>query len=66
MTLLRGVAVAYVGDSAAAALFKKVGFQVAAGVPYMLETQPAMATFRIGLFGLDKVGRCRLTLSNPS
>ena len=31
------------------------GFQVAAGVPWMLDTQPAMATFRIGLFGLDKV-----------
>ena len=50
-----GVVVAYVGDKAAAARFKKAGFQIAAGVPYMLETQPEMATFRIGLFGLDKV-----------
>ena len=35
-----GVAVAYVGDKAIAAKFKKAGFQIAAGVPYMLETQP--------------------------
>ena len=50
-----GVAVAYVGDKAVAGKFKAAGFQIAAGVPYMLETQPDMATFRFGLFGLDKV-----------
>lgn len=50
-----GVVVVYVGDKAAAVRFKKAGFQIAAGVPYMLETQPEMGTFRIGLFGLDKV-----------
>jgi aspartate aminotransferase-like enzyme len=50
-----GVAVAYVGDKTVAGKFKAAGFQIAAGVPYMLETQPEMATFRFGLFGLDKV-----------
>lgn len=50
-----GVAVAYVGDKSVAAKFKAAGFQIAAGVPYMLETQPEMGTFRFGLFGLDKV-----------
>mmetsp|Transcript_4570 Transcript_4570/g.11544 ORF Transcript_4570/g.11544 Transcript_4570/m.11544 type:complete len:143 (+) Transcript_4570:1-429(+) len=50
-----GVVVAYVNDTAAHVKFKNVGFQVAAGVPWMLETQPGMSTFRIGLFGLDKV-----------
>ena len=50
-----GVAVAYVGDKTVAGRFKAAGFQIAAGVPYMLETQPEMATFRFGLFGLDKV-----------
>ena len=50
-----GVAVAYVGDENVAAKFKAAGFQIAAGVPYMLETQPEMGTFRFGLFGLDKV-----------
>jgi aspartate aminotransferase-like enzyme len=50
-----GVAVAYVGDKTVAGRFKAAGFQIAAGVPYMLETQPEMSTFRFGLFGLDKV-----------
>ena len=50
-----GVVVAYVADKAMAVRFKKAGFQIAAGVPYMLDTQPEMATFRIGLFGIDKV-----------
>ena len=35
-----GVAVAYVGDKGVAGKFKAAGFQIAAGVPYMLETQP--------------------------
>jgi hypothetical protein len=35
-----GVAVAYVGDKTVAGKFKAAGFQIAAGVPYMLETQP--------------------------
>ena len=57
-----GVAVAYVGDKAIAAKFKKAGFQIAAGVPYMLETQPEMATFRLGLFGLDKIKDAKKTV----
>ena len=58
-----GVAVVYVGDKAAAARFKAAGLQVAAGVPYMLETQPEMATVRFGLFGLDKVRDAKHTVT---
>ena len=50
-----GVAVAYVGDANVAARFKEAGYQIAAGVPFKLEKQPAASTFRVGLFGLDKL-----------
>ena len=35
--------------------FKAEGFQVAAGVPFMIGEPPGNFTFRIGLFGLDKI-----------
>ncbi|WP_323036282.1 aminotransferase class V-fold PLP-dependent enzyme [Pararhodobacter sp.] len=35
--------------------FAKAGFQIAAGVPLMIDEGPAFKTFRIGLFGLDKL-----------
>ncbi|MDN5857382.1 MAG: aminotransferase class V-fold PLP-dependent enzyme [Pseudonocardia sp.] len=37
------------------AAFKKVGLQVAAGVPLMCGEPADFSTFRIGLFGLDKL-----------
>lgn len=37
------------------AAFKKVGVQVAAGVPLQCEEPEGFSTFRIGLFGLDKL-----------
>ena len=35
--------------------FAKAGFQIAAGVPLMIDEGPEFKTFRIGLFGLDKL-----------
>lgn len=35
--------------------FAKAGFQIAAGVPLMIDEGPEFRTFRIGLFGLDKL-----------
>ncbi|MCL4675029.1 MAG: aminotransferase class V-fold PLP-dependent enzyme [Pararhodobacter sp.] len=35
--------------------FAKAGFQIAAGVPLMVDEGPEFRTFRIGLFGLDKL-----------
>jgi len=50
-----GVVVSYTTDPQMFAKFKKVGLQTAAGVPFMLDEPSGMLTFRIGLFGLDKV-----------
>jgi aspartate aminotransferase-like enzyme len=38
------------------AAFKSAGVQVAAGVPLMCDEPEGWSTFRIGLFGLDKLG----------
>ncbi|HQF03753.1 MAG TPA: alanine--glyoxylate aminotransferase family protein, partial [Phycicoccus sp.] len=38
------------------AAFKTVGLQVAAGVPLMCGEPENWSTFRLGLFGLDKLG----------
>lgn len=38
------------------AAFKSAGLQVAAGVPLMCDEPEGWSTFRIGLFGLDKLG----------
>ncbi|GAB4261339.1 MAG: aminotransferase class V-fold PLP-dependent enzyme [Pararhodobacter sp.] len=35
--------------------FAKAGYQIAAGVPLMVGEGPAFRTFRVGLFGLDKL-----------
>jgi len=35
--------------------FAKAGYQIAAGVPLMVDEGPDFRTFRIGLFGLDKL-----------
>ncbi|MFP5345456.1 MAG: aminotransferase class V-fold PLP-dependent enzyme, partial [Actinomycetes bacterium] len=51
------VAVAFTDDPAirSGAKFKEVGIQVAAGVPLMCGEGDDFSTFRIGLFGLDKL-----------
>ena len=35
--------------------FREKGFQIAAGVPFMINEPAGNNTFRIGLFGLDKI-----------
>ncbi|GAB2803256.1 aminotransferase class V-fold PLP-dependent enzyme [Halomonas shantousis] len=50
-----GVVVSYTGDDAIAAKFMNVGLQVAAGVPLMCGEDENFQSFRIGLFGLDKL-----------
>jgi aspartate aminotransferase-like enzyme len=42
-------------DLQSGSAFAKAGFQIAAGVPLMVDEGPDFRTFRIGLFGLDKL-----------
>ena len=59
------VVVAYTDDPAirSAAKFKQVGMQAAAGVPLMCGEGDDFSTFRIGLFGLDKLSDVDGTVS---
>jgi len=50
-----GVVVVHTSDGGVAAKFIKAGTQIAAGVPFMIGEPDATKTFRIGLFGLDKL-----------
>ncbi|MDL4863180.1 aminotransferase class V-fold PLP-dependent enzyme [Halomonas elongata] len=50
-----GVVVSYTDDAEIAAKFAKAGVQVAAGVPLMCDEGEDFQSFRIGLFGLDKL-----------
>ncbi|HEX6998280.1 MAG TPA: aminotransferase class V-fold PLP-dependent enzyme [Gammaproteobacteria bacterium] len=50
------VVVSYTQDADIVAAFAKAGLQVAAGVPLMCGEPPDYRAFRIGLFGLDKLG----------
>lgn len=64
-----GVAVVYAPDASYFGKFaSKSSLQIAAGVPLMLGPQTedlsTFTTFRIGLFGLDKLKNVDLTLSN--
>ena len=36
--------------------FKRQGLQIAMGVPWRIDEPEGLKTFRIGLFGLDKLG----------
>ncbi|KAK3238323.1 hypothetical protein CYMTET_51652 [Cymbomonas tetramitiformis] len=58
-----GVIVSYTDDATIAAKFKKAGFQIAVGVPFMIDEPAGLQTFRIGLFGLDKVSNPEATLA---
>lgn len=53
-----GVVVSYTSDDAikSGAAFVKLGMQTAGGVPLMCDEPADFKTFRIGLFGLDKLG----------
>jgi aspartate aminotransferase-like enzyme len=52
-----GVVVSYTddGDIQNGKKFVKAGLQVAAGVPLRCDEPAGFGTFRIGLFGLDKI-----------
>ena len=43
--------------------FKEQGLQIAMGVPWKIDEPEGLKTFRIGLFGLDKLGNIDQTLS---
>ncbi|HSH47520.1 MAG TPA: aminotransferase class V-fold PLP-dependent enzyme, partial [Halomonas sp.] len=56
-----GVVVSYTSNADIVSDFAKAGLQVAAGVPLMCDEGDDFQTFRIGLFGLDKlhnIDRC--------
>ena len=59
-----GVVVSYTGDPEikSGAAFSSRGMQIAAGVPLMVDEGPEFQTFRIGLFGLDKLRDVGATL----
>ena len=52
-----GVIVSYTNDAMiqSGAKFRDLGIQIAAGVPLMCDEPKDFSTFRIGLFGLDKL-----------
>ena len=61
-----GVVVSYTEspDIQSGLSFKKIGFQIAAGVPLECDEPADFRTFRIGLFGLDKLKNIDQTLSS--
>jgi aspartate aminotransferase-like enzyme len=61
-----GVVVSYTGDDGIhkGAKFIKAGLQTAAGVPLMCDEPGDFKTFRIGLFGLDKLMHIERTVQN--
>ena len=58
-----GVVVSYTPDPNMFNIFKGKGMQIAAGVPFMINEPAGNFTFRIGLFGLDKVVNKDRTIS---
>jgi len=50
-----GVVVVHTNDAGIAGKFAGAGTQIAAGVPFMIGEPEGTKTFRIGLFGLDKL-----------
>lgn len=61
-----GVVVSYTQDSAIqnGQKFRAVGLQTAAGVPLQCDEGPEFKTFRLGLFGLDKLQHPERTLQH--
>jgi aspartate aminotransferase-like enzyme len=60
-----GVVVVHTDDPAlkSGAAFKEQGLQIAAGVPLHCDEPEGFSTFRVGLFGLDKLGDVDGTVS---
>lgn len=61
-----GVVVSYTGDPAIqnGSRFAAAGLQIAAGVPLMCDEPPDFRSFRLGLFGLDKLSDIDRAVSN--
>ncbi|HCO64939.1 MAG TPA: aminotransferase, partial [Alcanivorax sp.] len=61
-----GVVVCYTGDDGMhnAKKFIGEGLQTAAGVPLMCDEPDDFKTFRVGLFGLDKLNNIERTVEN--
>ncbi len=61
-----GVIVSYTDDAQiqSGAKLKAQGLQIAAGVPLQCDEGPDFRTFRIGLFGLDKLGNVPRTVEH--
>ncbi|MEZ5650144.1 MAG: aminotransferase class V-fold PLP-dependent enzyme [Burkholderiaceae bacterium] len=61
-----GVVVSYTDDPElqSSRRFLALGLQTAAGVPLRCDEPPGFSTFRIGLFGLDKLGDIDRTVAN--
>lgn len=61
-----GVVVAYTGDAAiqSGKKFAEAGLQIAAGVPLMCDEPEGFRTFRLGLFGLDKLANIDRTVAS--
>ena len=51
------------GDSKAVLKLRQAGTQIAAGVPFKIGESEDTTTFRIGLFGLDKLSDPPMTAS---
>ncbi|MCB6178708.1 aminotransferase class V-fold PLP-dependent enzyme [Rhodobacter sp. Har01] len=60
-----GVVVSYTDDTdvQSGAKFRAEGMQIAAGVPLQVGEGPAFKTFRLGLFGLDKIADVEATVA---
>merc|ERR1712146_770720 len=59
-----GVVVVHSNDASVAGKFSSAGTQIAAGVPFMIGEPEETKTFRIGLFGIDKLRDPTVTLGN--
>lgn len=61
-----GVVVSYTSDDSIqnGKAFLGLGLQTAAGVPLMCDEPASFKTFRIGLFGLDKLHNCERSVEN--
>jgi len=59
-----GVVVVHSDDATVLSKFLAAGTQIAAGVPFKIGEHPDTKTFRIGLFGLDKLEAPEVTAAN--
>lgn len=59
-----GVVVSYTDDAGLVGKFAQAGIQVAGGVPLMCDEGDDFQTFRVGLFGLDKLHETQRSVDN--